>query len=338
MAFPTLRRPAAALSVASLAAIILTGTAGAATTAVECGLFRDYVAPDALGPTDGSITFGLSGTPEVISADATLLPPTDTNLAGLAGGAPTALRVVRDTGTITSLAFAPSCTLSGGVTLVPDLFGPGTDGYTVGDRLFAPVFLMASNDGLAALIPTAEADGAQLSLTFTIDTGTGRPSAIHAEVTLSGRVRLRNNGDILVGDARIPDGVISDAARDRLREAHRLGVDGTVAVTGEGVPDGGAPGGVAMAISLAVSFETPDAPPTADVPDTAAPPPTQQTPAILVVSIVALVALAVSSAFAYRRNHTGWGEAGASSAPASSGSGDLTLRPLAPRDDVRGHQ
>jgi hypothetical protein len=304
MAPPTRRSGLAALAVAALAVTFLaSGTAAAATTTLECGLFRDFVAPDPLGPTDGSITFGLSGTPETIAADATLVPPADTNLAGLAGGAPTALTVVRDVGTITSLAFAASCTLSGDVTLVPDLFGPGTDGYTVGDRLFAPVFLMASNDGLATLIPTAEAGGTQLSLAFTIDAGTGTPSAIHAEVRLSGRVRLRTDGDILVGDARLPGSVISDGARDQLREAHRLGVDVTVAVTGEGVPDGGAPGGVAMAISLGVSFETPEPPPS-EVPDTALASPTQPDPAPLLVAIVALAASAVSSALAYRRSHT----------------------------------
>jgi hypothetical protein len=303
MAFPALRRGVAALSMASLAAVLLAGSAAAATTTVECGLYRDFVAPDPLGPTDGSITFGLSNAPEPIAADATLVPPVDTNLAGLAGGPPTALTVVRDTGKITSLAFASACTLTGDVAFVPDLFGPGSDGYTVGDRLFAPVFLMASSDGLAALIPTAHANSAPLSLTFTIDTTVGTPNAIHAEVTLAGGVRLRNNGDVLVGGARLPNSVISDSARDELRDAHRLGVDATVAVTGEGVPDGGAPGGVAMAISLAVSFETPASPPD-EVPDTAAAAPTQPEPALMLIAIVALAASAVSSAIAYRRSHT----------------------------------
>ena len=63
------------------------GVAHAATMTTECGLFRDFVSPDPIAVTTGSITFGLSGSPEVIAADATLAPPTDTNLAGLAGGA-----------------------------------------------------------------------------------------------------------------------------------------------------------------------------------------------------------------------------------------------------------
>lgn len=265
-----MRRGAGAFSGILLACLVFSASAAAATTTVECGLFRDYVAPDPLGPTDGSITFGLSGTPEIIAADATLVPPADTNLGGLAGGAPTALTVVRDTGVITSLAFAGSCTLTADVTFVTDLFGPGADGYTVGDRVFAPAAFLAINDGLAALIPTAAANGVQLSLTFTIDTSVGSPNAFDADLTLVGPVKLKNNGDIVVGAARLPSSVISDQARDQLREAHRLGVDATVVVTGNGGPDAAAPGGVAMAITLDVRFQAPKPEPSpSDVPDTA---------------------------------------------------------------------
>jgi len=282
---------------AAFASFLLTGAAHAATTTVECGLFRDYVAPDPVAPADGSITFGLSGSPEVIAADATLVPPADTNLSSLGGGAPTALSVVRDAGVITSLAFAPACTLTGDVVFVPDLFGPGADGYTVDDRLFAPTALMGINDGLAALIPTAAANGTQLSIAFTIDTAIGTPSAFHAGVTLVGAVKLKPNGDIVVGSARLPASTVSDAARDRLREAHRLGVIATVDVTGEGAPDNAAPGGVAMAITLAVSFEAP-APTPSEVPDTSARPtpshPAAITPWLAVLFVLAAVALAAA--------------------------------------------
>jgi hypothetical protein len=86
---------------------------------------------------------------------------------------PTALSVVRDTGVITSLAFASSCTIVGGVAFVPDLFGPGAGGYTVSDRLLVRADLLATNDGLAALIPTAAANDTPLSLAFTFDTTSG---------------------------------------------------------------------------------------------------------------------------------------------------------------------
>ncbi len=302
-----MRRGAAAIFAASCASLLLTASAAAATTSLECGLFKDYVAPDPLGPTDGSITFGLSGAPEVIAADATLVPPADTNLGGLGGGAPTALTVVRDTGVITSLAFADSCTLTAPVTFVPDLFGPGNDGYTVGDRVFAPAAFLATNDGLAALIPTAAANGVPLSLTFTIDTSVGTPTAFDGSLTLVGPVKLKNNGDIVVGAARLPNSVISDAARDQLRAAHRLGVIATVAVTGNGGPDAGAPGGVAMDISLAVSLQAPQPTPS-DVPDTASSAPvTSGEPLLAVVGILALAISALATVSAWRPRERGPG-------------------------------
>jgi len=294
------------IGIAALVSLIGTATVAAATTTTECGLFRDYVAPDPLGPTDGSISFGLSGSPEVIAADATLVPPVDTNLSGLTGGAPTALSVVRDAGSITSLAFAASCVLDGDVIFVPDLFGPGTDGYTVDDRLVAPVDLMAINDGLAALIPTAAANATPLSIEFTIDLSTGTPSAFHAEVTLIGDVQPKPNGDMLIGQARLPSSVISDEARDLLGQARHLGVPATVQVTGQGAPNQGSPGGVAMSITLAVSFQTPTPSPSAggEIPDTAlrtSDPGTAPMLPILGVSTLAAAVWVVSVRQAHRR-------------------------------------
>jgi len=285
-----------AIGVAAAVSLLGTAAVAAATTTTECGLFRDYVAPDPLGPTDGSISFGLSGSPEVIAADATLVPPVDTNLSGLTGGAPTALTVVRDAGTITSLAFAPSCVLVGDVIFVPDLFGPGTDGYTVDDRLVAPVDLMAMNDGLAALIPTAAANATPLSIEFTIDLTTGPPSAFHAHVTLVGEVQPKPNGDMMVGNARLPASVVSDEARDLLGQARQLGVPATVEVTGEGAPDQGSPGGVAMSITLAVSFQAPMPSPSegGDIPDTAIPTSEHGTTPALPVLGVGALAIALS--------------------------------------------
>lgn len=75
---------------------------GLDTTALECGIFRDYTAPDAGTATPGSITFGITASPEVIAADATLVPPADSSLPSLQGGAPTALNVTRDGGVITA--------------------------------------------------------------------------------------------------------------------------------------------------------------------------------------------------------------------------------------------
>ena len=246
---------------------------GAATTTLECGLFRDYTAPDASAPTAGSITFGVSGSPEVIAADATLIPPADTSLLSLQGGAPTALTVIRTGGVITSLAFAPACTISGTPMLVPDLFGPGQDGYVIADRLFVPVDQLDSNDGLAALIGTAADSNGTFSVTFDIDLSTGIPSGFTAQTILVGSVVLLDGGDVQVGGATLPASVVDNDARAELEMAADLGVQATVTVDGTGTIDQS--GGPLVAITLTVSFVVPPAsseppPPTpALLPDTA---------------------------------------------------------------------
>lgn len=253
-AFP--RWLAAVLSAATLVAIAA-GNAAAATTALECGIFRDYTAPDPVGVVAGSITFGLSGSPETIAADATLVPPADTALPGLQGGAPTCLTVVRDAGVITSLEFAASGTVSGSVVLVPDLFGPGQDAYVIADRIFTPASLIASNDGLAALIKTAADSGATLSITFQIDLATGVPTGFDAETTVSGAVSLPPGGDIQVGSATLPSSVIDASARTSLGTAADLGVSATVVIDGLGTLIQSGQGGVSVDISLTVSFVAP---------------------------------------------------------------------------------
>jgi len=249
--------------VASLVGPVWAG--GADTTTLECGLFRDYTAPEPATSTPGSITFGVSGTPEVIAADATLIPPADTALPSLQGGAPTALTVVRNGGVITSLSFAASCTITGTPVLVPDLFGPGQDGYVIADRLFTPAELLATNDGLAALIGTAADTGGTFSVTFDIDLSTGVPLGFTAQTTLVGLVIMLDGGDVQVGAATLPASVVDDEARAELETAAELGVETTVVVDGVGTIDQ-ATGGPLVAITLTVTF-------TAPAPSTPAPSP-----------------------------------------------------------------
>jgi hypothetical protein len=230
---------------------------GADVTTLECGLFRDdYVAPDPGTSTPGSISFGISGPTEVIAADATLVPPADTALPSLQGGAPTALTVVRNGGVITSLAFAPTCTISGTPVLVPDLFGPGQDGYVIADRLFTPADLLATNDGLAALIGTAADSGSTFSVTFDIDLSTGVPSGFTAQTTLVGVVVMLDGGDVQVGAATLPSSVVDDDARAELGRSAELGVQTTVVVDGIGTID--QTGGPLVAITLTVTFALPE--------------------------------------------------------------------------------
>jgi hypothetical protein len=270
---PLAKIPSIAVVVAS-AALFLLGSmpVAAATDTLECGLFRDYTAPDPIGDTPGSITFGLSGPAETIAADATLVPPTDTNLASLQGGAPTCLTVTRESGVITSLAFAASGTIRGIPELVADLFGPGQDAYVISDRLFTPAELVATNAGLSALIKTAADSESTFTVTFQIDLSSGVPTGFVASTTLSGTVGILTGGDIAIGSATLPDEAISPAARQDLHEAANLGVQATVIVDGIGTLDQSSEGGVSVAITLSVSFAAPPTTPAPDpdeVPDTA---------------------------------------------------------------------
>lgn len=260
-----------ALALITISALALsTSSVAAVDTALECGLFRDYSAPDPIAVTAGSITFGLNGSPEAIAADATLVPPTDSALPSLQGGVPTCLTVTRDAGVITSLAFAASGTVSGSVVLVADLFGPGQDAYVIADRVFSPVDAVTANPELAALIKTSADSGSTLSITFQIDLSSGVPTGFTATTSLSGAVVFLPNGDIKVGAATLPNSVIAAAARASLESAAGFGVPAAVVVNGLGTLDQGGAGGVAIAISLTVTFT---APPVAKPAPTATPSP-----------------------------------------------------------------
>jgi hypothetical protein len=252
--------------------VLATASVVLAIETVECGLIREYTAPDPGGPTPGAIAFGLSGPVETIAADATLVPPIDTNLSGLVGGTPTCVTVNRDGGVIDSLAFAASGSITGTVTLVEDLFGPGDDGYLLGDRLFVPVMVATDNLGLSALFPTAADAGVDLTVSFDVDVSTGFPVSFGALTSLSGPVTVEADGDVRIGDATLPAGVIDSDSLAALEEAASMAVDATVLVTGVATMDPDSVGGVNMAITLTVSFSAPATPaPTATSVPTEAP-------------------------------------------------------------------
>ncbi len=247
----------------ALALSLLIASAGnvlaAPMVTVEAGAFSDFVAPDAGTSTPGSITFGLNGTAEVIAADAVLAPPADTVLASLAGGPPTCIQTTRDGGVITALAFVPTCTVRETVVFVADAFGPGENAYALGDRVIAPETLVLSNPGINALFATAADAGAELSLTFTVDTGTGLPFALDALVQLNGPVSMLGNGDVTVGPATLLAVNIDAAERAMLQQAADLGVDAAVEVHGAGSLDLST-GDITVDITLAITFAVPTAP------------------------------------------------------------------------------
>jgi hypothetical protein len=209
--------------------------AGGAPIEIEGGAYFDFVAPDPGAPAPGSITFGFSGTPEVIAADAVLVPPADTNLAFLGGGTPTCLGVTREGGTITRLAFVAECVVSGTVTFVADAFGPGAGGYLIGDRVAAPQELVEGDPAFATMIGVPADGGGTLSIIFQIDVTGGFPTSFIGETDVTGAVATLAGGDVAVGSATLPDAVIDDASRALLEEAAALGVNATVGIVGNGV-------------------------------------------------------------------------------------------------------
>ncbi|MGZ8562066.1 MAG: hypothetical protein ACXWWU_00425 [Candidatus Limnocylindria bacterium] len=251
-----------------------THTASASSPTTECGVVREYSPPDAGTSTPGAIAFGLSGPSEAVAADAALVGAVATNLPWLVGGTPTCLIVVRVSGLITSLEFAPSGTISGPVTFMADLLGPGQDAYIVGDRLLVPVDVLTVVPGLAALIVApAEAD-TETSLTFQIDVASGGPSGFVGTTQLAGMVTIEDTLDVRIGEATLSAAVVDDAARAAFGEVAALGVPATVRIdaTGSIDPDSGAVAvSLAFSIDYAVppSFAAPSPPPAAMLPDTA---------------------------------------------------------------------
>lgn len=270
----TLRRTVITTSLAALlvgTSVALAG--GPSTTTLEAGAILDYVAPDPGTSTPGEIRFGFTGPLEVIAADAELVPPADTNLAFLNGGTPTCLEVTRDGAGITRLAFVAECTVSGDVSFVEDVFGPGADGYMIADRLIAPAEFLADSPEFAALIGVPASAGTVLSVTFAVDVDLGFPVTFVGSTSLTGPVTLLSGGDVMVDGATLPSEVIDDVSRAALTEAAELGVDATVEITGNGnlqtksqIPE--------LEISLAVSYISPTPTPAPSVPAaTAAPSP-----------------------------------------------------------------
>jgi hypothetical protein len=258
-----------------LTALSIGPVAAGAPTDVEAGIFTDFVAPDEGTMTSGSITFGFTGAAEVIAADAELVPPTDTNLAFLVGGAPTCLEVTRASGLITRLAFVDSCTVSGPVTLVADVFGPGAAGYVTSDRIVTPEAIVLGDPGINALMKTTADSGGVLNVTFQIDVSFGAPTGFSASTSLAGPVDILDSGDVQVGAALLLSEVVDPASRALLEQAAEEGREATVDIAGEGLIDTSGKSQPAVTIALSVTLAAPEPspsdPPPAVLPDTAMP-------------------------------------------------------------------
>jgi hypothetical protein len=208
----------------------------------------------------GAIAFGFTGTSEIISADAELVPPADTNLAFLGGGTPTCLEVTREAGEITRLAFVAECTVTGTVTRVTDAFGPGMDAYVIGDRVAAPAELVEGDPAFGALLGVPADSGELLSVTFQIDLTVGAPLSFVGATQVAGAVTMLAGGDVMVGAATLPGAAVDDASRQLLSEAAALGVDAAVTIGGTGtIEQKGQP---TLDLVLSVSYAAPTVAPT----------------------------------------------------------------------------
>jgi hypothetical protein len=236
--------------VATVACVFLAGFSAnpvaAASSTVECGQVTAYTAPDAAGPTDGSLTIGTL-TPWVIAADATLSAAVAANLPSAVGTSPVCLDTERDGGVITGLDFAPEGDVSG-----PVVFDAAHDGYDFAHRLLIPSFITDTYPGLAAVFPTSADAGTDATVTFFIDVSTGRLTAIDASASFCGRGDLAANGDGIVGEARIPASVLDATDSNRLANAGSRRTCATVRSHGTLDPDTGA---LSLTTNVTISVE-----------------------------------------------------------------------------------
>jgi hypothetical protein len=187
----------------------------AASSLVDCGQVVAYTAPDAAGPTPGSLTIGIL-LAWTIAADATLSPAIVASLPALAGSGPSCFAMdLDDSSTITSLDFADHGDVVGDV-----LFDSGFGGYIFANRLLVPTFITDTYPGLAAIFVTSEAAGTNAAVTFTVDTASGQLTAVDARAAFCGPGDLADNGDGVIGAAVIPASVLDAADRKALRGAN----------------------------------------------------------------------------------------------------------------------
>jgi len=219
----------AAVAAVTVIAALAPASVLAASSGTECGVVNAYTAPDPVGPTNGSIQFGLSGPVETIVAAATMDPNVTADLPGQTGnGSITCLDVTADgSGHITALAYAPGGQVSG-----PVVYDAGQDAYIVADRIFVPAAQLVSQPDLVPIIKVPAEAGQTLTVTITVDTANGNPSTFHTASSVSGTVAFNGTGDALIGGATLPAGVVTGHARSALRFAHAAGSSADVDLAG----------------------------------------------------------------------------------------------------------
>jgi hypothetical protein len=198
------RRFVAALLLAATVMLTRAGFSMAATgPAVECGQLTAYAAPDPVGPTAGTLGFGVL-TPWEVVPTASVSAAAATALPSIVNSAPTCVSVEFDSdGKITSIDFAPEGDVTGGVT-----YDSGSGFYLFADRLIVPSFITDAYPGLAALFVTSYQAETSLSVTFTVDVTTGAFVGVDGHAAFCGGGSVTGDGDGAIGEAVIPAEVL----------------------------------------------------------------------------------------------------------------------------------
>ncbi len=209
------RRSLAMAAVVGVVALlgVIPSPALAATSVAECGQLTGYVAPDPVGPADGSVQLGTDTW--TILAAATVSPAAAAALPVSVNNGPTCLALDLDVdGKVTALDFAPTGFLSGHVAL-----DSGSGFYLFADRLIIPPFVTDATPGLAAIVVTSAQAGTPLTITFTVDTTTGGFTGFDGHAAFCGKGSLTSGGVGKVGNAVIPGSVLDAGDKKALKSA-----------------------------------------------------------------------------------------------------------------------
>jgi len=255
-----LRRAGGALGTAALLVLTLgSGPTLADTNSVECGQLAAYTAPDPSGPTDGSLTLGLSSTWDIL-ATAIISPAAASALPSGGGNGPTCLALGLDGGgKVTSIDFAPHGTITGSVT-----FDSGSGYYILADRLIIPTSVTDAYPALAGLFVTSYQAGSTLAISFDIDMTNGGFSGFDGHAAFCGKARPVKANVAKVGKAALPASILSAAAKAALVNAAGQTVCAKVHSTGT-IGQSGIATSAAVVIKLADPAATPPATTTAVV-------------------------------------------------------------------------
>jgi hypothetical protein len=234
-------------------------------------------------------------TASISAAAATALPT-------IVNNAPTCLSIELDAdGKITSIDFASQGNVTGIVG-----YDSGSGFYLFADRLIVPTSITDAYPGLAALFVTSYQAGTSLSVTFTVDVTTGALTGFDGHAAFCGTASIAAGGDAKIGNAIIPASVLDAADVTALTGATGANVCAAVHATGAVVQDSGGALDVHTDVVITVTaVATPPvvipSPPQTSTQVSGTTPSGDNSPALVLLLLVALGALAATTCDSNRR-------------------------------------